>query len=101
MISIVIPVCNEEESVALLQAEISEIARQSGLNLEVFYIDDGSSDKTWSVIRDLSGKEDWVHGIRLRCNFGKAAALSAGFEASRGGIVLTMDGDLQDDPHEI
>jgi glycosyltransferase involved in cell wall biosynthesis len=101
MISIVIPICNEEESLAILQTEIAAVARNADLNVEVFYVDDGSTDKSWSIICDLARREQWVHGIRLRRNFGKAAALSAGFQASHGKIILTMDGDLQDDPNEI
>src|SRR5262245_40652039 len=101
MISIVIPICNEEESLAILQKEITDVARRTDLHVEVHYIDDGSTDKSWSVLRDLARAQNWVHGIRLRRNFGKAAALSAGFQAARGDIVLTMDGDLQDDPSEI
>jgi dolichol-phosphate mannosyltransferase len=101
MISIVIPICNEEESLAILQTEIAAVARRANLQLEVYYIDDGSTDKSWLVICDLARREHSVHGIRLRRNFGKAAALSAGFQASHGEILLTMDGDLQDDPNEI
>jgi dolichol-phosphate mannosyltransferase len=101
MISIVIPVFNEEESLPALHAEITEAGRRAELELEVYYVDDGSTDKSWTIIRELAGRQGWVHGIRLRRNFGKAAALSAGFQAARGEIVLTMDGDLQDDPNEI
>jgi dolichol-phosphate mannosyltransferase len=101
MISIVIPVCNEQESLPILQAEIGESARRAGQDVEVCYVDDGSTDGTWSVICQLAHGEVWIHGIRLRRNFGKAAALSAGFQAARGDIIITMDGDLQDDPAEI
>jgi dolichol-phosphate mannosyltransferase len=101
MISIVIPVCNEQESLPILQAEIGEVARRAGQDIEVYYVDDGSTDGTWSVICQLAQGEAWTHGIRLRRNFGKAAALSAGFQAAPGDLIITMDGDLQDDPAEI
>jgi glycosyltransferase involved in cell wall biosynthesis len=101
MISIVIPVCNEKESLALLQAEIEEAAHAASLEMEVIFIDDGSTDGSWPVIKDLAQKNARVHGLRFRRNFGKAAALSAGFHAAHGDIILTMDADLQDDPKEI
>jgi dolichol-phosphate mannosyltransferase len=101
MISLVIPVYNEQESLVPLQAEIAEIARQANLELEVYYVDDGSTDGSWTVIAELAQKNAWVYGIRLRRNFGKAAALSAGFRAAQGEFILTLDADLQDDPHEI
>jgi dolichol-phosphate mannosyltransferase len=101
MISIVVPILNEEESVAILQAEITEVAQKANLDLDVYYIDDGSTDRSWSVITELASAQHSVHGIRFRRNFGKAAALSAGFQAARGELVLTLDGDLQDDPLEI
>src|SRR5713226_6149583 len=101
MISIVIPVCNEKESLAILQAEIEEAARAANLEMEVIFIDDGSTDGSWPLIKDLAQKNSRVHGLRFRRNFGKAAALSAGFHAAHGDIILTMDADLQDDPKEI
>ncbi len=101
MISLVIPVLNEKESLAPLHAEIAEIARQAKLDLEVLFVDDGSTDGSWSVIADLAQQEGWVHGIRFRRNFGKSAALAAGFRQARGEVILTLDADLQDDPKEI
>jgi len=101
MISIVIPVYNERESLDRLHAEIDQAAQASKLDMEICFVDDGSTDDTWSVIRDLAAKDTRVRGIRFRRNFGKAAALSAGFEAAKGEIVLTLDADLQDDPAEI
>ena len=101
MYSIVIPVHNEADSLKTLHAEIDEVARTQGYDLEVIFVDDGSSDGTWQIVRQLAAADDRVGGIRLRRNFGKACALSAGFTASRGEIVFTMDGDLQDDPSEI
>jgi dolichol-phosphate mannosyltransferase len=101
MISLVIPVYNEEESLTTLHAEISETARKSNLDLEVVFVDDGSGDSSWEVIADLARRHRWVRGIRFRRNFGKSAALAAGFRAAGGDIVLTLDADLQDDPAEI
>lgn len=101
MISIVIPVCNEQESLALLHKEIAAIASQCDLELEIWFVDDGSSDGSWEIVRDLAHHDSRVHGIRFRRNFGKAAALSAGFYHAQGEFVFTLDADLQDDPHEI
>lgn len=101
MISIVIPVCDEKESLPILNEEIADFARKSGTELEVIYVDDGSRDGSWPVIAELAQSCPWVHGIRFRRNFGKAAALSAGFHAAHGQIILTLDADLQDDPAEI
>ncbi len=101
MISIIIPAYDEEESLAILHREIEGVAHEHGLDVEVLFIDDGSRDRTWSVISTLAKEHPSVRGVRLRRNFGKAAALSAGVETARGAIILTMDADLQDDPHEI
>ncbi len=101
MISIVIPVFNEEESLAILHGEIVQVAERADLEYEVIFVDDGSRDASWQRIAELAGKFACVHGIRFRRNFGKAAALSAGFTAARGDIIMTLDADLQDDPAEI
>ncbi|MGL4551247.1 MAG: glycosyltransferase family 2 protein [Gemmataceae bacterium] len=101
MISVVIPVYNERESLLTLHAEIAAVASQAALALEVVFIDDGSKDGSWDVIADLASRYDTVRGVRFRRNFGKAAALSAGFKAARGDVVVTLDADLQDDPAEI
>jgi dolichol-phosphate mannosyltransferase len=101
MISIVIPVYNERQSLGPLYAEIAEVASAPGLDFEVVFVDDGSTDGSWEVIRELADRHAPIHGLRFRRNFGKAAALSAGFHHAEGGIILTMDADLQDDPHEI
>lgn len=100
-ISIVIPVYNEKESLVPLHREIAEAARQASLDLDIVFVDDGSRDGSWDVITELAQEHENVHGIRFRRNFGKSAALSAGFRAARGDVVLTMDADLQDDPKEI
>jgi dolichol-phosphate mannosyltransferase len=101
MLSIVIPVYNEGESLEALHREIREVATANGYELDVIFVDDGSRDNSWEVIRRLSASDGQVRGIRFRRNFGKAAALSAGFAQVRGEMVMTLDADLQDDPHEI
>lgn len=101
MISIVIPVLNEAESLPQLHREIDETARSHGLDVEIIFVNDGSTDRSWDTIRDLAANDSRVRGIRFRRNFGKAAALSAGFVAARGNPILTLDADLQDDPKEI
>ncbi len=101
MLSVVIPVYNEKESLLPLHAEIVAVAHQARLDVEVLFIDDGSSDGSWEIIAELARRYDSVRGIRFRRNFGKAAALSAGFRAARGEIIFTLDADLQDDPAEI
>ncbi|HEX5268837.1 MAG TPA: glycosyltransferase family 2 protein, partial [Gemmataceae bacterium] len=101
MISAVIPVYNERESLPQLHAELSSAAASAGLDLQVIFVDDGSTDGSWGVVAALAAKYPWTHGIRFRRNFGKAAALSAGFKATRGDVVFTLDADLQDDPKEV
>jgi glycosyltransferase involved in cell wall biosynthesis len=101
MLSIVIPVLNEAESLAKLYEELSEVAGSHGYELEMIFVDDGSTDASWEVIERLAGDDSRVRGIRFRRNFGKAAALSAGFGEAQGELVMTLDADLQDDPHEI
>ena len=101
MLTTVIPVFNESESLEPLHAELSEIAAANGYDLDIVFVDDGSTDGSWDVIRKLAEKDSHVRGIRFRRNFGKAAALSAGFQAAQGEIIMTLDADLQDDPREI
>ncbi len=101
MLSIVIPVLNEEESLAKLHEEIKAVSEQEQLDIEIVFVDDGSSDGSWNCIEQLAQIDSRVRGIRFRRNFGKAAALSAGLEAARGELIMSMDADLQDDPAEI
>ncbi len=101
MLSIVIPVYNEQESLAELHREISAVAEQIEHTLEILFVDDGSRDDSWTEIQQLAEKDARVKGLRFRRNFGKAAALNAGFSAAQGTLVITMDADLQDDPAEI
>ncbi len=101
LISLVIPVFNEKESLPQLVHEISDGVKDLPTRSEVLFVDDGSTDGSWDVIRELAAADPRVRGIRFRRNFGKAAALEAGFRAARGGVVFTLDADLQDDPKEI
>ncbi|MFH1269365.1 MAG: glycosyltransferase family 2 protein [Planctomycetota bacterium] len=100
-VSAVIPVLDEAESLEKLHGELSEVARSRGYDMEVIFVDDGSTDGSWGMIERLAGVDPRVRGIRFRRNFGKAAALSAGFAEARGELIMTLDADLQDDPHEI
>jgi dolichol-phosphate mannosyltransferase len=101
VISVVIPVYNEKLSLEPLFGEIVAMAERANLDLDLIFVDDGSTDGSWEVVTDLAHHHAWVRGIRLRRNFGKAAAFSAGFRAAHGDVILTMDADLQDDPAEV
>jgi len=101
MLSVVVPLFNEQESVSTLHAELGRACASLNHEVEFVFVDDGSRDGSWDAVRALAARDPRVRGIRLRRNFGKAAALTAGFEAARGEIVFTIDGDLQDDPAEI
>jgi glycosyltransferase involved in cell wall biosynthesis len=101
LVSVVIPALNEEESVPALVAGIRTACEAIGRAFEVVVVDDGSTDGTFDRLRELRAADPRVRAVRFRGNFGKAAALSAGFQAVRGEVVLTMDADLQDDPTEI
>ena len=101
MISVVIPVHNEERSIALLYDELSAAFAGEGLAWEAVFVDDGSTDGTFGALTRLHDTNDNVRAVRFRRNFGKAAALDAGFREASGDIVVTIDGDLQDDPTEI
>jgi len=101
MLSVVIPVYNEVDSLQSLHGELDEVAAEHSYQLDIIFVDDGSTDGSWDVIAELAKRDARVRGIRFRRNFGKAAALSAGFETARGELVMTLDADLQDDPHEI
>ncbi len=100
-ISIIIPLYNEEENVAILHRSISEVLDQLDYSFEVIYIDDGSSDKTVEILRSLKKKDDRIKIIKFRKNYGQSPAMAAGFNAARGNFIVTMDGDLQNDPKDI
>ena len=99
-LSIVIPGLNEADSLPELEQRIDDALRGKH-SYELIFVDDGSTDDSWAVMQRLSAKNPSVHAIKLRKNFGKAMALSAGFSRSRGDIVMMMDADLQDDPAEL
>lgn len=100
-VSIVIPIHNEVESLPELHRQISAMAEENELRVQVVMVDDGSTDGSWREIERAAQADPRVVGVRLRRNFAKAAALSAGFETVEHPIVVTIDGDLQDDPAEI
>jgi glycosyltransferase involved in cell wall biosynthesis len=101
VISVVVPVHNEERSIGLLHEELQAALDALGEEWEAVYVDDGSTDESFSGLTRLHAREDNVRVVRLRRNFGKAAALAAGFAQAAGERVVTIDGDLQDDPSEI
>ncbi|MCD1296103.1 glycosyltransferase [Methanocella sp. CWC-04] len=98
-ISVIIPVYNEEDNITELYGQLSSVLYSLNQPFEVLFIDDGSRDNTYNKLKEI--KDDNVRIIRFQRNFGKAAALSCGFKYARSNIVITMDGDLQDDPKEI
>ena len=98
-IVVVIPVCNEQHTLETLTEGI--VAQLSEQDYRILFVDDGSTDGTWQVIQQLHDQDPAVHGIRLRKNFGKAMALSAGFDRARAETVVMMDADLQDDPVDL
>ena len=99
-VSVVIPLYNEEDSLPELVKWIDDSIGNL-YSYEVIMVDDGSTDKSWSVLSDLKSTNDRIVGIRLRRNYGKSAALNIGFEEAQGDVVITMDADLQDSPEEI
>ena len=100
-ISIIIPLFNEEESLTELCSWIEKVMNKNNYSYEVLLIDDGSKDKSWSVIENISSKNSNIKGIKFRRNYGKSAALNIGFQKAIGNVVITMDADLQDSPDEI
>tara|TARA_B100000941_G_scaffold175414_1_gene125538 strand:- start:418 stop:1392 length:975 start_codon:yes stop_codon:yes gene_type:complete len=100
-LSIVIPAYNEEESILELYTLINESLKKKKLIYEIIFVDDGSNDSTWNKINKIVLKDKNVKALRFKKNYGKSDALDAGFKASKGEFVLTMDADLQDDPNEI
>lgn len=100
-ISVVIPLFNEAESLPELHAWIKRVMQENRFSYEIIFINDGSTDHSWSVIEELSGKNEHVKGIKFRRNYGKSPALYCGFKEAQGNVVITMDADLQDSPDEI
>lgn len=100
-ISIVIPLYNEAESLGELYSWINRVMKVNNLSYEILFIDDGSSDSSWSVIEELCTEHSEISGVKFRRNYGKSPALFCGFERAVGDVVVTMDADLQDSPEEI
>ncbi|KGL55407.1 glycosyl transferase family 2 [Porphyromonas sp. COT-052 OH4946] len=100
-ISVVIPLLNEAESIPELFAWIRRVMNEHGYSYEVVFVDDGSTDGSWSVIERLRAEHPEVKGIKFRRNYGKSAGLQSGFARTQGQVVITMDADLQDSPDEI
>lgn len=99
--SIVIPVFNEQDSLRQLREEIGQTARGGGFEFETIFVDDGSTDASWSAIEELAAADDSVQGIRFRRNFGKSAALEAGIRRASADWIVTLDADLQDNIAEL
>ena len=100
-ISVVVPLYNEAESLPELAAWIERVMKEHGFTYEVLFINDGSTDSAWDVIKLLSEKNPALKGVSFRRNYGKSPALNTGFERVQGDVVITMDADLQDSPDEI
>lgn len=101
LVSLVIPLYNEEENVQALYEELEKVLQPSGLNLEYVFVDDGSKDATFERLRAVVEHDPKVTIVRFRRNFGQTAAMAAGFDYATGDVVVTLDGDLQNDPAEI
>ena len=100
-ISVIVPLFNEDESLPELYAWIERVMKVNNFTYEVIFVNDGSTDRSWDVIRELSEKSENVRGIKFRRNYGKSPALYCGFKEAKGDVVITMDADLQDSPDEI
>ncbi len=100
-ITVVVPCHDEEGNLPTLHDRLTTVLEAKGLPYEIIIIDDGSTDGTWRIISELNARDQRVIGLRHRRNFGKAEALANGFAVSRGDVIVTMDGDLQDDPDEL
>jgi len=101
LISIIVPVFNESESIGLLLDEVINVMSSHKFNFELIVVNDGSKDNTHQVLKELTLKIQELSVISLRKNYGQTAAMSAGFDNSKGDIVITLDGDLQNDPNDI
>lgn len=101
LVSFVVPIYNEEDNVELLYRELVDVVTQGKLNAEFVFVDDGSSDLTVANLKKVCRNDNRVRVVELRRNFGQTAAMSAGFDLAEGSVVVTLDGDLQNDPHEV
>ncbi|MDO8740502.1 MAG: glycosyltransferase family 2 protein [Candidatus Woesearchaeota archaeon] len=100
-ISVVVPLYNEEKNVLLFYNSLKAVLNNMKNDHEIIFVDDGSRDRTFFYVNELNKKDKKVKAVQFQKNYGKAAALSAGFEEAKGAIIITMDGDMQDDPVEI
>ncbi|MEW6115909.1 MAG: glycosyltransferase family 2 protein [Nitrospirota bacterium] len=100
-VSIVIPLYNEEDNVEVLHERLKDVLLKHSIDYEIIYVDDGSNDKTLPLLEEIQKKDKNILILSLRRNFGQTAAFAAGFDFARGDIVVTMDGDLQNDPQDI
>ena len=100
-LSVVIPILNERESIEPLSVQIGQVISELDLSYEIIFVDDGSSDGSFSMIEQLHESDSRIKGIKFRHNVGKSAALTAGFRKAAGTVVITMDADLQDNPADI
>ena len=100
-LTVVIPLFNEAESLVELSIGLKKVLDDSRLKYEIFFVDDGSTDNSFKILQEMHQLNRQIKAIRFRRNFGKSAALSAGFQAANGAVIVTMDADLQDDPAEI
>lgn len=100
-ISVVIPLYNEEESLPELTEWIDRVMKNNNFSYEIIYIDDGSHDNSWGVIKKLKSQFSEIVAVKFRRNYGKSAGLNEGFKHAKGDVVITMDADLQDSPDEI
>ncbi len=100
-LSIVIPIYNEEENLPILYEKLKKVLDSLGKSYEIIFVNDGSTDRSWEIIKELAEKDPHVVGVNFRRNFGQTAAMSAGFDIAKGEVIITMDGDLQNDPEDI
>lgn len=101
LISVVIPLLNEEENIPYLYDELNEVLSSIDDSYELIFIDDGSTDRSLELLKDLQEKDEHVVVVNFRKNFGQTAAMAAGFDYASGDVIITMDADLQNDPHDI
>ena len=100
-ISVVIPLFNEEESLPELHSWIARVMQENNFSYEIIFVDDGSTDRSWEIIKQLREESENVKAIKFRRNYGKSPALHCAFEKAEGDVIITMDADLQDSPDEI
>ena len=100
-LSVVVPVFNERENAPLLYRAIRDVLEDLAKPYEIIFVDDGSKDGTRDVLRELAGQDGALRVVLYRQNFGQSAAMASGFKMSRGKVVVTLDGDLQNDPKDI